>query len=75
MGVTAVIAGLACVFLAVRLQERLMTRDRHIRRGLLPVPRFGREFARGYINGLAIYLFGSLGLVLIAGGVFQIASA
>jgi len=73
MGVVAMIAGVACVFVAVRSQEWLMTRERRARRGLERMPGLGRAFARGYGVGLLIYAFGGGGLLLIAVGVAQMA--
>ena len=75
MGVTALIAGVICIYLAIRAQEGLMTRERRIRRRLEPVPGFGRAFVRGYFTGLAIYALGGAGLLLIALGIAQLAGA
>ncbi len=75
MGVTALIAGVVCVYLAIRAQEGLMTRERRTRRGLEPVPGFGRAFVRGYFTGLAIYSLDGASLLLIALGIAQLAYA
>jgi len=73
MGVVAMIAGLACVFVAVRSQEWMMTRERRELRGMAPRAGFGRLLARGFGVGLVIYAFGGAGLLLIGLGIAQLA--
>ena len=75
MGVVSIIAGLACVFVAVRSQEWMMTRDRRELRGLEPRSGLGRVLGRGFAVGLVIYAFGGAGLLLIGLGIASFTAA